>query len=151
MPDCHIWLVNIWLLPSWCIVYINLFSLVFSLLQTLRQLADAMKIELCTSRFYVKLNLRTLIVTFSAYTLALKWYETFNTNNLHKNQVLTLGNLEHLMNFSLLQLLFQTLGSTSQDFFLLGVDKSAYLANAHSITHCWCAVVVTCMYNSLYS
>lgn len=31
-------------------------------------------------------------------------------------------------------LLFQTLGSESQDFFHLGVDKSAYFANAHSLT-----------------
>ena len=49
-------------------------------------------------------------------------------------------------------LLFQTLGSESQDFFHLEVDKSAYLANVHSLT----AVVLLWLdrshvCNSLYS
>lgn len=45
-------------------------------------------------------------------------------------------------------LLFQTLCSESQDFFHLGVDKSAYLAKAHSL---YTAVARSHVCNSLYS
>lgn len=84
---------------------------------------------------------------FATYTPALKWYETFNTNNPSgKSLHLEIWNIWWIFPSSWSTT--QTLGSGSQDFFHLGVDKSAYLANAHSL---YTAVARSHVCNSLYS